>query len=219
MNQEHTIFRQLIWFLPDREFRRCVARYRSNASTRKLSCWEQSLAMVFALLAFCESLRDIDELPIAPSAFYVMDRGYVDLRRLYRFTLNGPFFVTRTKANILLARLYSRPVDTSTGLRSDHTVILITRGSASFYPGPLRRVLYRDPETGKRLKFLTNSFMLSAQTIAQIYKRRWEVELFFLWIKQHLRTKPSSAPAKTRSRRRFGSPFQPMCWSPSCTNG
>jgi hypothetical protein len=310
MNQGHTIFQQLISFLPDREFRRCVERYQGNVGTRKLSCWQQYLAMIFAQLTFRESLRDIeaclgalglkryhlgfrgkvarstladanenrnwriyadfaqvliaiarplyvgdamgvdldqslyaldsttidlclalfpwakfrkrkaavkmhtmldlhgniptfiritdgkvhdvnilDELPLEAGAFYVMDRGYVDFRRLYRFTLNGSFFVTRAKANILLDRRYSRPVDTSTGLRSDHTVILTTQGSASSYPDPLRRVTYCDPETGKRLKFLTNNFALPALTIAQIYRKRWEVELFFRWIKQHLRIK------------------------------
>jgi transposase len=131
----------------------------------------------------------LDELPIEAGAFYVMDRGYVDFERLYRFTLNGSFFVTRTKANILLQRRYSHPVDTSTGVRSDHTVILTTRGSASLYPDTLRRVTYCDPETGKRLKFLSNNFNLPALVIAQIYKKRWEVELFFRWIKMHLRIK------------------------------
>src|SRR5271157_855949 len=310
MNQGHTIFQQLISFLPDRDFRRCVARYQGNAGTRKLSCWEQYLAMVFAQLTFRESLRDIeaclcalglkryhlgfrgkvarstladanelrdwrifadfaqvliaiarplyagdamgvdldqslyaldsttidlclalfpwakfrkrkaavkmhtlldlygniptfiritdgkvhdvnilDELPLEAGAFYVMDRGYVDFRRLYRFTLNGSFFVTRSKTNVLLERRYSRPVDPGTGVRSDHTVILTTRGSASLYPDALRRVTYCDPETGKRLKFLSNNFTLPALTIAQIYKKRWEVELFFRWIKQHLRIK------------------------------
>ncbi len=310
MNQGQTIFQQLISFLPDREFRRCVERYQGNAGTRKLSCWEQFLAMAFAQLTFRESLRDIeaclcalglkryplgfrgkvarstladanqlrdwrifadfaqvliaiarplyagdamgvdldqslyaldsttidlclelfpwakfrkhkgavkmhtlldlhgniptfiritfgkvhdvnilDELPIEAGAFYVMDRGYVDFERLYRFTLNGSFFVTRTKANILLERRYSRPVDTTTGLRSDHTVFLTTRGSASLYPAPLRRVTYCDRETGKRLKFLSNNFTLPALIIAQIYKKRWEVELFFRWIKMHLRIK------------------------------
>ena len=86
----------------------------------------------------------LDELPIEAGAFYVMDRGYVDFERLYRFTLNGSFFVTRTKANILLERRYSRPIDTTTGLRFDQTVILTTRGSASLYPAPLRRVTYCD---------------------------------------------------------------------------
>ena len=310
MNQGQTIFQQLISFLPDREFRRCVERYQGNAGTRKLSCWEQFLAMAFAQLTFRESLRDIeaclcalglkryhlgfrgkvarstladanelrdwrifadfaqvliaiarplyaadamgvdldqslyaldsttidlylelfpwakfrkhkgavkmhtlldlhgniptfihitdgkvhdvnilDELPIETGAFYVMDRGYVDFERLYRFTLNGSFFVTRTKANILLQRRYSHPVDTTTGVRSDHTVILTTRGSASLYPDALRRVTYCDPETGKRLKFLSNNFTLPALVIGQIYKKRWEVELFFRWIKMHLRIK------------------------------
>jgi hypothetical protein len=300
MNQGQTIFQQLISFLLDREFRRCVERYQGNAGTRKLSCWEQFLAMAFAQLTFRESLRDIeaclcalglkryhlgfrgkvvrstladanelrdwrifadfaqvliaiarplyaadamgvdldqslyaldsttidlclelfpwakfrkhkgavkmhtlldlhgniptfihitdgkvhdvnilDELPIEAGAFYVMDRGYVDFERLYRFTLNGSFFVPRTKANILLQRRYSHPVDTTTGVRSDHTVILTTRGSASLYPDALRRVTYCDPETGKRLKFLSNNFTLPALVIGQIYKKRWEVELFF----------------------------------------
>ena len=97
--------------------------------------------------------------------------------------------MTRTKANILLQRRYSHPVDTTTGVRSDHTVILTTRGSASLYPDALRRVTYCDPETGKRLKFLSNNFTLPALVIGQIYKKRWEVELFFRWIKMHLRIK------------------------------
>jgi transposase len=131
----------------------------------------------------------LDEIVLEAGAFYVMDRGYVDFRRLYRFTLNASFFVTRSKTNVLLQRRYSHPVDKSTGVISDHTVILTTRGSGSAYPDPLRRVTYCDPETGKRLKFLTNNFALPALTIAQIYKRRWEIELFFRWIKMHLRIK------------------------------
>jgi len=150
----------------------------------------------------------LDELPIEAGAFYVMDRGYVDFERLYRFTLNGSFFVTRTKANILLQRRYSHPVDTTTGVRSDHTVILTTRGSASLYPDALRRVTYCDPETGKRLKFLSNNFTLPALVIGQIYKKRWEVELFFRWIKMHCASRRFTEPARTRSRRRFGSPFR-----------
>ena len=95
----------------------------------------------------------------------------------------------RTKTNVLLQRRYSRPVDKTTGLRSDHTVILTTRASATAYPDALRRVTYCDPETGKRLKFLTNNFTLPPLAIAEIYKKRWAVELFFRWIKQHLRIK------------------------------
>src|ERR1019366_4595356 len=97
--------------------------------------------------------------------------------------------VVRTKANVLLQRRYSRPVDRTIGLRSDHTVILTSRSSAMAYPDALRRVTYCDPETGKRLKFLTNNFALPPLAIADIYKKRWAVELFFLWIKMHLRIK------------------------------
>jgi hypothetical protein len=310
MNEGKTVFSLLIGFLPDREFRRCAARYRGDRYTKTLSCWEQFLAMAFAQLAYRESLRDIeaclgaigpklyhlgfgsavarstladanenrdwrifadfaqvlirmavklyandatgipdvrdlyaldsttinlclalfpwarfrkhkaavkmhtlldlhgsiptfiritdgkvhdvnvlDEIAIEAGAFYVMDRGYIDFERLYRFTLDSAFFVVRTKANVLLQRRYSRPVDKTTGLRSDHTVILTSRSSATVYPDPLRRVTYCDPESGKRLKFLTNNFALPPLAIAEIYKKRWAVELFFRWIKQHLRIK------------------------------
>ena len=310
MNEGKSIFSQLIAFLPDRDFRRCVARYQGDRYIKKLSCWDQFLAMAFAQLAYRESLRDIeaclgavgpklyhmgfgaavarstladanecrdwrifadfaqvlirtainlyandatgiadvrdlyaldsttidlclslfpwarfrkhkaavkmhtlldlhdsiptfiritegkvhdvnilDELVIEAGAFYVMDRGYIDFERLYRFVLESAFFVVRTKTNVILQRRYSRPVDKSTGLRSDHTVILAAPGSAKAYPDALRRVTYCDPETGKRLKFLTNNFSLPPLGIAQIYKKRWAVELFFRWIKQHLRIK------------------------------
>ncbi len=310
MNEGKTVFSQLIGFLPDREFRRCVARYGGDRYTKTLSCWEQFLAMAFAQLAYRESLRDIeaclgaigpklyhmgfsssvarstladanesrdwrifadfaqvlihtavklydndvtgipdvrdlyaldsttidlclalfpwakfrkhkgavkmhtlldlqgsiptfihitdgkvadvnvlDKINLEAGAFYTMDRGYIDFERLYRFTLESAFFVVRTKTNVLLQRRYSRPVDKSTGLRSDHTVILTSLASATAYPDALRRVTYCDPETGKRLKFLTNNFTLPALAIAEIYKKRWAVELFFRWIKQHLRIK------------------------------
>jgi hypothetical protein len=310
MNEGRTVFSQLISFLPDREFRRCVERYGGDARRRGFSCWEQFLAMAFAQLTYRESLRDIgaclgavggklypmgfrgrvtrstladanerhdwrifadfaqhrigiarplyaadalgvdldaslyaldsttidlclalfpwakfrsqkaavkmhtlldlhgnipafvhisdgklhdihalDRIPIEPGAYYAMDRAYVDFERLYRFTLSSAFFVTRTKKNVLLQRRYSHPVDKSTGVSSDQTVILTSLASASVYPDPLRRVSYRDPETGKQLRFLTNNFNLPALTIAQIYKQRWQVELFFKWIKQRLRIK------------------------------
>jgi len=310
MNEGRTVFSQLISFLPDREFRRCVERYDGDARLRGFSCWEQFLAMAFAQLTYRESLRDIeaclgavggklyhmgfrgrvtrstladanerhdwrifadfaqhligiarplyaadalgveldaslyaldsttidlclalfpwarfrtqkaavkmhtlldlhgnipafihvsdgklhdvhalDRIEIEPGAYYAMDRGYLDFERLYRFTLSSAFFVTRTKKNVLLQRRYSHAVDKSTGVSSDQTVILTSLESASVYPDPLRRVSYRDPETGKQLRFLTNNFTLPAVTIAQIYKQRWQVELFFKWIKQHLRIK------------------------------
>jgi hypothetical protein len=310
MNEGKSIFSQLIGFLPDRDFRRCVARYQGDRYLKKLTCWDQFLAMAFAQLAYRESLRDIeaclgavapklyhlgfsssvarstladaneshdwrifadfaqvlirtaiklyaddatgiaevrelyaldsttidlclslfpwaqfrkhkaavkmhtlldlhgsiptfiritdgkvhdvnilDELALEAGAFYVMDRGYIDFERLYRFVLESAFFVVRTKSNVILQRRYSRPVDKTTGLRSDHTVILAAPNSARVYPDALRRVTYCDPETGKRLKFLTNNFTLPPLAIAQIYKKRWAVELFFRWIKQHLRIK------------------------------
>ena len=131
----------------------------------------------------------LDEILPEAGAFYVMDRGYVDFERLFEFTLSSAFFVVRTKSNVLLQRRYSRAVDRSTGVRSDHTVILTAIESVKAYPDALRRVSYLDAETNKRLKFLTNNFVLPALTIAQTYKCRWQVELFFRWIKQHLRIK------------------------------
>ena len=129
----------------------------------------------------------LDEIGPEAGAFYVMDRAYVDFERLFVFTLCSSFFVVRTKKNILLQRRYSHPVDKSTGLRSDQTVILAAIESAQAYADPLRRVSYFDARTNKRLKFLTNNFALPALTIAHIYKSRWQIELFFRWIKQHLR--------------------------------
>jgi hypothetical protein len=310
MNHGRTVFAQLIGFLPDRDFRRCVARYDGDSRLREFSCWDQYLTMAFAQLTYRESLRDIeaclrsmrgklyhmgfrgtvaratladanesrdwrvfadfaqiligiarplyardpigvdldhslyaldsttidlclslfpwarfrkhkaavkmhtlldlrgsiptfirvtdgsvhdvnvlDQILPETGAFYVMDRGYVDFKRLYVFPLCSAFFVVRTKQNIRLQRRYSRPVDKATGIRSDQTVILTTLESAKAYPDALRRIGYRDPITEKRLTFLTNNFVLPALTIAEIYRCRWQVELFFKWIKQHLRIK------------------------------
>jgi hypothetical protein len=310
MNQGRTVFSQLIAFLPDREFRRCVARYDGDARLQDFSCWDQFLTMAFAQLTYRESLRDIeaclravgaklyhmgfqgkvarstladanesrdwrifadfaqvliriarplyvadpigvdldhtlyaldsttidlclslfpwakfrrhkgavkmhtlldlhgnistfisitngkvhdvnvlDEIAPEAGAFYVMDRGYLDFGRLYVFTLRAAFFGVRTKSNILLQRRYSHPGDKTTGVRSDHIVILAAIGSATAYPEQLRRVSYLDVTTRKRFTFLTNNFTLPALTIALIYKSRWQVELFFKWIKQHLRIK------------------------------
>lgn len=310
MNQGRTVFSQLMSFLPDREFRRCVQRYQGDKRLRGFSCWDQYLAMAFAQLTYRESLRDIevclrsmqgklyhlgfrgkvarstladaneshdwrifadfaqmligiarplhvrdpmgvdleqslyaldsttidlclsmfpwakfrrrkaavkmhtlldlhgniptfirvtsgdvhdvnilDEIMPEAGAFYVMDRGYIDFQRLFVFTLNSAFFVVRTKSNVLLQRRYSHPVDKSTGVCADQTVLLTSWESASVYPDALRRVSFFDAETNQRLRFLTNNFALPALTIAQIYKCRWQVELFFKWIKQHLRIK------------------------------
>jgi transposase len=310
MNVGRTVFAQLISHLSHIEFQKCVARYDGDSHHRKLSCWDQLLAMAFAQLTYRDSLRDIeaclgsiggklyhmgfrsriarstladaneahdwrifadfaqhligvarplhvedpigvdldhtlyaldsttvdlclslfpwarfrkhkaavkmhtlldlrgniptfisitdgtvhdvnvlDEIMPEAGSFYVMDRGYLDFERLYFFTLSAAFFVVRTKSNVILQRRYSHPVDKTTGVRSDHTVILTAIGSVKVYPEALRRVSYLDLETRKRFKFLTNNFTLPAITIAQIYKSRWQVELFFKWIKQHLRIK------------------------------
>lgn len=131
----------------------------------------------------------LDEIAPEPGAFYVMDRAYLDFDRLYRFTVEGAFFVIRAKSNVRLRRRYSRPVDRTTGIICDQTVVLDTAHSTQHYPDPLRRIRYRDPQTGKHFVFLTNNFSLPPLTIATIYRCRWQIELFFKWIKQHLRIK------------------------------
>jgi len=131
----------------------------------------------------------LDLLPLEPGAFYVMDRGYIDFARLYVFQQNAAFFVTRAKKNLQCRRIARRRVNKSTGLRCDQTIRLTGKDSRHTYPAHLRRIKYIDPETGKRFVFLTNNFVLDALTIAKLYKCRWQVELFFKWIKQNLRIK------------------------------
>jgi len=128
----------------------------------------------------------LDELVLEPGSFYVMDRGYVDFRRLYCFVLAAAFFVTRSKSGLQFNRLEYRPVDSSTGVRSDQIVWLRNLSSIEHYPDKLRRIHYVDAQTSKSLVFLTNNLELPALTIALLYKSRWKVELFFKWIKQHL---------------------------------
>lgn len=130
-----------------------------------------------------------DELVLEPGAFDVMDRGYVDFFRLYNFVLAGAFFVTRSKARLQFIHLEGLPVDRVTGVRSDHLVRLRHESSLQDYPAKLRHIHYVDPETGKSFIFLTNNLVLPALTIAWLYKNRWKAELFFKWIKQHLRIK------------------------------
>ena len=131
----------------------------------------------------------LDILPIEAGAFYVMDRGYVDFTRLYAMHQSGAFFVTRAKSNINARRVYSAPVDKTTGLNCDQRIKLCGAKSLRDYPEHLRRVRFKDPITGKMLVFLTNNTVLPVIVIAQLYKSRWQVELFFKWIKQHLRIK------------------------------
>jgi hypothetical protein len=123
-------------------------------------------------------VKVLDTLPIEAGAFYVMDRGYLDFGRLHRLTAGLAFFVTRAKTNLVFSRRSSRRVDKATGLRSDQTIVLSGPKTSTLYPDPLRRVSYCDPESGKRFVFLTNNFELPALTIAQIYKSRWQVEVF-----------------------------------------
>ena len=131
----------------------------------------------------------LDDLVIEPGAFYIIDRGYLDFKRLFSLKEQSGFFVTRTKKNSQYRRVYSRPVDKSLGLVCDQTIRLTGFYSRQHYPEKLRRIKYFDSETQKHLTFLTNNFKLPAITIAQLYKCRWQVELFFKWIKQHLRIK------------------------------
>jgi len=310
MNTGRTVFSQIMDFLPLRDFRKCVKRYRGNHKVQKFSCLDQFLCMAFAQLTYRESLRDIeiclramhtklyhmgirsriskstladanenrdwriygdfaqvlihmarelyieeefaveldqtvyaldsttidlclslfpwakfrkhkagiklhtlldlrgniptfiritealrhdvnilDDLLLEAGAFYIMDRGYLDFGRLYTFHQCMAFFVTRAKGNFQFRRLYSHPVDKSTGLLCDQIIVLTGFYASKDYPEKLRRVCYEDKETEQSLVFLTNCFTLPAITIAQLYKCRWQVELFFKWIKQHLRIK------------------------------
>jgi hypothetical protein len=131
----------------------------------------------------------LDQLQPEPGAFYVMDRGFLDFERLFRFHEAGSFFVTRGKSNLKVQRRYSRAVDRTTGLICDQTVVLTGFYSLKGFETPLRRIRFKDPKTGKRLVFLTNNFVLPALTVTELYRCRWQVELFFKWIKQHLRIK------------------------------
>jgi transposase len=137
----------------------------------------------------CHDVHFLDDLWLEAGSFYVMDRGYVDFARLHRFVQAQAFFVTRAKSNLDYRWKSSREVDRSTGLRADQTVSLEGVKSALDYPDPLRRVSYTDLETQKHFVFLTNNFTLPALTIAKIYRCRWQIELFFKWIKQNLRIK------------------------------
>jgi len=310
MHSGRIIFPQLMSFLPEREFSKCVHRYRGEYHIRTFSCFDQFLCMAFAQLTYRESLRDIeiclramqpklyhagirgkvsrstladanekrdwriyadfahvligmarelyvdedfglqiteaayaldsttidlclslfpwasfrqhkgaiklhtemdlrgsipcvirithgkvhdvtflDQLILEPAAFYIMDRGYIDFARLYRFTQNMAFFITRAKSNLDYIRRSSHSIDSGTGLRSDQTILLKGLKTSQLYPDPLRRISFFDIENHRRLIFLTNNFVLPALTIALLFKRRWKIELFFKWIKQNLRIK------------------------------
>lgn len=310
MHAGKMVFAQLMEFVSEYEFRKCVERYNGNHRVRSFSCWDQFLCMAFAQLTYRESLRDIevclrtkgkklyhlgirgrvarttlarandkrdwkiyqdfamvlikqarslylnenfsvrlnraayaldsttidlclslfpwakfrstkaavklhtlmdlrgnipsvivispgniqdvnllDELNFESGAIYIMDRAYLDFARLFRITQVSAFFVTRAKKNTQYRRLYSQEVDRDFGVIADQTILLTGVTSSGDYPEKLRRIVYRDKANNKRLVFLTNNFSLAATTIAALYKSRWQIELFFKWIKQHLRIK------------------------------
>ena len=306
-----TVFSQIIEFIPNYEFDKCIRRYHGNYRTRHFKCWDQFLCMSFAQLSYRESLRDIeaclnaqpnklyhmgikgnvsisnlsranenrdwriyadfaqvliskarvlyhddsdflldlnntiyaldsttidlclslfpwakfrkhkaavklhtlldlrgsipsfieitaglihdvnilDVLIPEPGSYYIMDRAYLDYERLYRLNQDKAFFVIRAKKNLKFRRLYSRKVDKTTGLRCDQLVKLTGYQSSQFYPDKLRRVKYYDSENDRYLVFLSNNFDVSALTVSDLYRNRWKIELFFKWIKQHLKIK------------------------------
>ena len=149
----------------------------------EIPCW------VHVTPASVHDVNVLDRLPVELGSFYLMDRGYLDFERLFTMHRSGAFFVTRAKSNTRYRRLYSHQVDKSAGLRCDQTVVLTGFYARKDYPDKLRVVKVVDPESGKRVAFLTNNFILPAQTVADLYRLRWRVELFFKWIKQHLRIK------------------------------
>ena len=169
------------------------ARYQRTCGAIKLHTLLDLRGPIPSFIQFSDGKQAdvtvLDSLVPEPGSFYIMDRGYLDFLRLYRFHQAGAFFVTRTKKGLRMIRIDSRPVDFATGLRSDQTVRWATAEGRAHYPVPLRKVRFKDPITGQILVFLTNNFDLPALTIAALYKLRWRVELFFKWIKGHLRIK------------------------------
>jgi hypothetical protein len=169
------------------------ASYRSNDSAVKLHSLLDLRGNIPSFLYVSDGkfsdFAILDQLIPEPGAFYIMDRGFLDYERLHRFHEVGAFFVIRAKSNLNARRRYSHPVDRSSGLRSDQTIILNNFYAHKGFPEPLRRVRIKDLETGKSLAVLTNNFALPALTITSLYRCRWQIELFFKWIKQHLRIK------------------------------
>jgi hypothetical protein len=169
------------------------ARFRRTKAAVKLHTLLDLRGPIPTVVAITEGkaadVTLLDALVFEPGAFYILDRGYTDFGRLYRITEALAFFVIRGKRGLDYVRRLSRPVDKTTGLRSDQTIVLCGPKTATLYSVPLRRITYVDPTTKQRFVFLTNNFTLPALQIAQLYKCRWQVELFFKWIKQHLRIK------------------------------
>ena len=169
------------------------ARFRQTKSAVKLHTLLDLRGNIPTFIHLSDGkLHDVNVLDLLlpePGACYVMDRAYLDFQRLFALTMAAAFFVIRAKSNTRYRRRYSRPVDKATGLVCDQTIVLTGAKSATHYPQPLRRIKYHDPQTHKTVDFLTNHFALPAHTITELYRYRWQVELFFKWIKQHLRIK------------------------------
>lgn len=169
------------------------ARFRKKKGAIKLHALLDLRGNIPTLVRITDALvhdvNILDEIIAEPGSFYIMDRAYLDFARLYLLHQCLAFFVTRARGNFRFRRLYSHPVDRANGLLCDQTVVPASFYPAHYYPEKLRRIRYRDPATGRRLVFLTNCFDLPAPSIAGLYKLRWQAELFFKWIKQHLRIK------------------------------
>ena len=165
-------------------------RRKAGIKLHTLLSLQGNIPTVFVVtLCSVHDVNFLDQLVYEAGSFYIMDRAYLDFARLYRIHQHRAFFVTRARKNFRCRRRYSRPVDKSTGLRFDQTILLNSFYVQRAYPEALRRVGYCDPQSGRSLVFLTNNFSLPALTVTQIYRSRWQVELFFKWIKQHLRIK------------------------------
>ena len=156
-------------------------------------------------------VKILDLLVLEPGSFYIMDRGYLDFQRLYTLNQSLSYFVIRAKKNLQFKRVYSHTINKDSGLKCDQTILLTGIYTPKYYPDKLRRIVYYDIETDKRLTFLTNNFILPALTIAQLYKQRWRVELFFKWIKQHLRIKSFLGLLKMPLKRKSGLRYPFMC--------
>jgi len=169
MLQGKFVFSQIMEPVPWKRFQTCINRYSGDYRVKELKC--------------------SDYLNYLAGAYYIMDRGYLDFERLYKLNQSKSFFATRTKKNTKLKRYYSTPVDKSTGVQCDQVVVLASANSYKLYPETFRRIRFYDAIREKRLVFITNNMMLPTKTIADLYKSRWRVELFFKWIKQHLRIK------------------------------
>jgi len=169
------------------------AHFRPTDAAIKMHTLLDLRGSIPAFIRITTALKDdvsiLDQIVCEPGAYYIMDRGYLDFDRFYRIHLAGAFFVTRAKRNLDARRVYSSPTDKQRGILADQTVALNQYRSHRDFPCYLRRIRFRDPETGKNFIFLTNQFKLPAATICALYKSRWQVELFFKWIKQHLRIK------------------------------